>query len=255
MLESINTKTAPPFYVSAEDITWRMRHSWIEDLDNGYNPMIERVIPYLEMESIYRLKKELPELAHEWPALADAFESVRSWWLNEALQNCDTHTPIGKAGEHLSAIGQAAVNVLMAASELRDAINCKHAEKSAALGMLLICEAIAGGFSMEFSSLKNARENAYKNGAGDQADDFKIARRASIELAGRLWKEKPDLRIGEVAEEIGKRIEENKSKFLKLKTFPKVNTIKTWLREAAKGGKLAMPEGAQKHGRAAKKDK
>ena len=95
MLESINTKAVLQFYVSARDITWRMRYSWIEELDNGHNPMIEIVIPYLEMEAISRLKKELPELAHEWPALADGFELVRLWWLNEAMQNCDTHAPIG----------------------------------------------------------------------------------------------------------------------------------------------------------------
>jgi len=251
MLEEINMKSIVPFYVSPEDISWGMRDGWIEDIENGHSPMFERLLPYFEMEAVYRLKKELPELAHEWPALADGFESWRLWWLNEALQNCDSHDPIGVAGQHLSGIGQAAVNVLVVASELREAINHKHAEKSASLGMLLICEVMEGGLYAELSPLKKARESAYKNGIGIQVKDFKLARKGSIELAKKLWKENPNLRIGEVAKEILKRIQENKNKFPNLQAFPTVNTIKEWIKKAAREGALSMPEGAQKRGRQA----
>ena len=251
MLEEINTKSIMPFYVSPEDIAWRMRDAWIEDIENGHSPMVERLIPYLEMEAIYRLKKELPDLADEWPPLSDGFESMRLWWLNEALQNCDRHDPIGVAGQHLSGIGQAAVNVLVVASELREAINHKHTEKSASLGMLLICELIKGGLYVELSPLKKARESAYKNGIGIQVKDFKLARKGSIELAKKLWGKNPNLRIGEVANEILKSIQENKNKFPNLQAFPTANTIKEWIKKAAREGALSMPEGAQKRGRQA----
>lgn len=253
-MKPIDMTTIWPFHVYPDEIAWRLRESWLEHANNNGSPIIETLIPYLEMEAIFRLKMEMPNLKDESPPLKDGFEAMRLWWLNEALQNCDSHNPIGKAGNHLSVIGQAAVNVLIAASELRDAIHYKHAEKSVALGMLLICEAIAGGYWIELSALRTARENAYENGIGLESNDFHIARTASIKIAKQIWEEKPNLRIGEVVEEILSAIKTNASKFPSLEAFPKEKTIKTWLKEAAKAGRLAMPAGAQRRGRPPKEE-
>lgn len=246
-------KTAQ-FDIGPEDITWRMRYSWLNDLDNGASPMIESVLPHFESEAIKRLETELTNLKHEAPQRRDGFDAWRAWWLNEALHNCDGHDPIGLAGGHLSVVGQAAVNILMVASELRDAIHYERSEKSAALGMLLISEALTGGYSIELSSLQHARKKAYQKGVGNQAKDFGTARSTSVNWAGQIWKKKPALRIGEVAKMILEKFKENPKLLPNLEAFPKPGTIKNWLKKAHAEGKLTMPEGAQAHGRAPKSE-
>lgn len=243
------------FDITPADITERMRYSWLEDLEAGSSPMLESVIPFIEAEAIKRLEKELINLKDEAPSRNADFYEFRRWWLNEAYHNCSNYSPIGLAGDHLSTIGQISVNILVTAAELREAIDNNNAEKSAALGMLLICEAIAGGHSIEIDRMQASKEKSYKNGAGIQSKDFNAARRVSIELAGRLWKANQNLRIGEVATEILDSLKKNASKFPTLEAFPKGDTIKTWLKEAAKAGKLTMPAGAQRRGRATKTSK
>lgn len=248
-MKKIKSDVIKPFDVAPEDITWRMRYSWLEDMQAGGSPVIESVLPYLETEAAKRLASELVELNCDAPKMSDGYEEWIQYWKNEALHNCDSHSPIGRAGSHLSEVAQAATNLLMTSSELRDAIHYKHSEKSAALGMLLICEALTGGYSIALTSLQNSRKKSYEKGIGGQVKDFTKARNASVHLANRLWEENPDLRIGNVANAILVRMQNNRSEFPTLEAFPKVETIKAWLKEASAAGKLAMPEGAQKRGR------
>lgn len=251
MSELINLSGTLPFYISANDISWRIRERWIEEIDSGHNPLIDTVIPYFEREAIFRLKRELPELAGEWPLEAESDE-LRLWWLNEARQNCGTHGSIWEAGNHLSAIGQASVNILIIASDMRNAINSNLAGKSAALGMLLMCEVISAGFETEPHLLKKIRKDAYKKGLGKQDRDFDLARKASIDMASKIWKENQNMLISDVAKKILEAIKSNGHRFSELEAFPKVGTIKTWLRAAAKADKLLIPSVAQRPGRRAK---
>lgn len=258
MIIKIDHKNTPPFYITPEDITFRMRyHSWLEDLDSGHHPMLDAVIPNLENEAIYRLKKELPDLAEQEPrpTTLEEMEDRRLWWLNEAMQNCDKFQPVGRAGEHLTAVGQAAVNVLIVASELRVAIEYKQSEKAAALGMLLICEALQGGLWMDFSSIQEARSKAYEKGIGNQSENTEKVKKAAITFARKQWTENQNLRIGEVSNLFLAHLREHKSKLPTLEAFPKIDTIKGWFKEANETGRLAIPATAQRRGRPPKESK
>ncbi|NEX61732.1 hypothetical protein [Noviherbaspirillum galbum] len=244
------------FSVTPDEIRWRMRETWLDDIRNGHNIMVDVILPYLEREAVSRLSKENSVFKDGAPSIRDGYEDWRMWWLNEASQNCITHSPVGLAGEHLSPIGQTAVNIIMATSALREALSSSKAEEAAAISMLLICEAIAGGYSIEMESAKifadaakEAKKQAYESGAGKSHRDLQLARRAAVDYAKRAWVEKPDTRIGEMADQILERLKQNKHKLTSLESFPKPDTIKTWLREAGAAGTLAIPEAAQKRGR------
>lgn len=241
-----------PFTIDPKEIIDRMRFSWIGQIQAGEHAMLERVLPYLEMEAVRRFEREYT-IDKSWlPKIEDGFEDWRLWWLNEAFQNCDIHSPVGCAGNHLTQIGQSAVNILMAASALRDAIESGKAEESAAIAMLLICEVIAGGYSLKFDEIKESKKQAYEAGVGKEHSGLIKARKASVAFAKKTWKEQPEMRIGVMANNILKRLIEKKELFPAMESFPKVNTIKTWLREAGASGRLAIPEAAQRAGRSAR---
>ena len=169
-----------PFYVAPDEIIWRMRDVWLTDIENGFTPMIDTVVPYLEREAVGRFEKEI-SLHRDWePKITDGYESWRMFWLKEARHNCKFYNPLGLANDHLSAICQAALNVMLAASALRDAIAEGKAEKASALGILLICEAIQGGYSLDYKAtlqtndaLQKAKKSAYRNGFGKVQEDMK----------------------------------------------------------------------------------
>ena len=156
------------FPIEPNDISWRMRGGWLEDIQNGHDVFLQPIIPYFEREAISRLEKELCTFKTDAPDIRDGYEDWRLYWLNEALQNCQTHSPISEAGEHLSQVGKAAVNVLMTCSALRHALEANKAREAAALSMLLICEVFAGGPSikyeatqMEIEEIKTAIQKEY----------------------------------------------------------------------------------------------
>lgn len=240
------------FSVSPDDIVWRMRDNWLDDIAAGHSVMLETVIPYLEQEAISRFKKEWT-VQREVPSIRDGYEDWRLWWMNEASHNCETHSPVGRAGEHLSIIGRAAVNILMVASALRDSIDANKAEQSAALGMTLVCEALAGGYALKAESAESAmeaRQDAYKKGAGLEGPDMNKARDGLVKYAKKEWEIDPGLRIGELGKKFLKLMEQHRRQhFPTLITLPTLATIKTWLKQAAEQGNLKIPAAAQAPGR------
>lgn len=250
------------FHVTPDEIICRMRDGWLTGIENGFTPMIDTVVPYLEMEAVSRFKKEI-SLCRAWePKMTDGYESWRLFWLKEARHNCKFYNPLGVANDHLSTICQAALNVMLAASALRDAIAEGKAEQASALGILLICEAIQGGYSLEYeatlqtnNALQKAKKSAYKKGFGQEQDDMNKARLACIDGAGRRWKENSSILIGTMADDLEARLLQNIEKLPSLDTVPKAKTIKAWLRQAAKDGKLDIPDAAQRRGRPPKAGK
>ena len=252
MSSTISTKKAlQKFHVTPEDIIMRMREYWLDDIDEGGSSVTEKVLPYLEIEAIARLKQEIDTGGQE-PKLKDGFEEYHSFWVNEALHNKSEHYVAGTFNDHLSYIGRCAANIILTSSELRDAIHYGKSEKAAALGMLLIAEVMHGGYFGEYNSLKSSKENSYEKGIGKESVDYEELKKFSVLLAKKYWGKYPELRIGEVSKNILQKIKENKEHFKLLEAMPKENTIKTWLKNASKSGKLAIPEGAQRHGRQAK---
>lgn len=255
----IDLKGQVRFFVDPDDIIHRMSEGWLQNIQDGHHIMLDIVLPHLEREAIHRFGKEWTVQTSWRPKERDGYEDWRMWWLNEASHNCETHLPIGRAGDHLSQIGRHAVNILMAASSLRDCIDREASEAAAAIGMMLICEAIAGGYSLEFEAVKaekeaieRAKSETYKKSIGSESADHERARKACIQEAAMIWKADPTRRIGEVSKELNRRLLEKLDKLPSLDMTPAPDTIKGWLKAAAKIGKLTIPEAAQKRGRPTK---
>ena len=244
------------FSVDPEDFIERLRYNWLGAIQEGHTVVIDTIVPYLEMEAVSRLGKEWTVESGNRPKMADGYEYWRCWWVNEASHNCDVHSPVGCAGYHLTKVGQAAVNILMAASALRSAMDNGTKEETAALSMLLLCEAIVGGYGLERDATKEAHETmiaksetTYKKSIGAESEDQEKARQACISAAEKMWAADPMMRIGAVSIELNKRL---LSKFEKLETLdqvPQADTIRGWLKDAAKAGKLTIPAAAQRRGR------
>lgn len=259
-------KTAPaedtePLVIAPDEIVYYFRERWLGDIESGRSTIAETVLPYLEEEAIKRFGNEwtVPKV---WrPDKRKDYEGWRLWWLNEARQNCDSFDPVAKAGAHLTPAGESAVNLLVIASELRDALDRDRSELSCALGMLLIAEVISGGYSMEVNATKAAHDAiqaakfaAYKNGIGKQAGDYRKARAACSAKAKTMWASDSSLRIGAVAKSLREMLTANLEKLptLTLADIPGADTIKTWLKEAAEAGDLTIPAAAQRRGRPSK---
>lgn len=248
------------FSVAPEDFIERLRYNWLSAIQDGHEVVIDTIVPYLEMEAVSRLGKEWTVGAANRPKMSDDYEYWRCWWVNEASHNCDVHSPVGCAGYHLTKVGQAAVNILMAASALRSAMDNGTKEEAAALSMLLICEAISGGYGLERDATKQAHETMvasqealYKKTIGAESEDQERAREACISAAAKIWAADPSRRIGDVSNELNTRLLNKLDKFLTLDMAPAAATIKGWLKAAAKDGKLEIPPAAQQGGRPTKK--
>lgn len=247
-----------PFNVTPDDLLWRMRENWIGAVYEGHPVMLPTLIPYLEMEAASRLSKESSVFYEDCPKLSDGYEGWLLYWVNEASHNCDSHSPIGTAGQHLSAIGQSAVNIIMTAAALRDALESSNAELSSVLSITLICEAIQGGYSLEVEAMRTAqdaieiaRKDRVRNTIGKTHDDLEVARKACIDKAMLMWSADPTMLIGAVAKDCKEGLLRNIHKLptLTAQDIPEVETIKGWFRDAAAAGKLAIPAAAQKRGR------
>lgn len=259
---AIDPRAQLPLKVTPDEIIWRLRQDWLGLIAEGKTPLLDTVIPYLEWEAIHRLRTEGGSVfTSNEPDKYEEPDHWHLWWLNEASHQCSEHDPIGRAGNHLSAIGQAAVNIIMAASGLREAIEDGKPEEAAALGMLLLCEAFHGGYSIEVEAIRATNEaferasaDRVRNTIGKTHADMSKCREACIAKAKRIWSTQPML-IGKVAEECRQGLlrviasEPENLPSLTSKDIPDTPTIRAWLREAGSAGKLEIPPEAQKRGR------
>ena len=248
------------FSVDPEDFIERLRYNWLGAIQDGHKVVIDTIVPYLEREAVSRLGKEWTVGSANRPKMTDDYEYWRCWWVNEASHNCEIYSPVGCAGTHLTRVGQAAVNILMAASALRSAMDNGTKEETAALSMLLICEAIAGGYGLDRDATKDAHESlvasqtaTYKKSIGMESEDHQRAKQACISAAAKIWATDPSRRIGDVSTELNAKLLEKLDKLPTLDMTPAALTIKGWLKAAAKEGKLIIPAAAQQGGRPAKK--
>jgi hypothetical protein len=234
-----------PFDITPEEIILRMRNYWLDSIEKGSPQFIESVLPYLEMRAVEKLEQELEISRGEAPDRLASIEAWRGWWLNEVEHNCDNSAPIRRAGEHLSAVAQAAVHVLVLGSELRDAIELKKAEKSAALAMLLMCEIMQGGLFTAYEKAHETQKKRHAKGIGSEAKDMAVLKKAAVDFAQKEWQFNPEKRIGEVADEFLIKAKPLARQLPNLMAWPKPLTVKTWIRN----GVTDIPRGAQRRGR------
>jgi hypothetical protein len=243
------------------------------------------IILFLEHEAIEALADQFPELprqpvidtdrpAHSTPAPGDAsarfrprpppkssdtyeaaYERWRSMWAREALYHVRF--------EHPRAIS-AALGILTAASQLRGAVEAGHAEKAAAYAMLVAFEAMRGGYGLELHALKEsnhtlkrAKELAYKKGVGQINNDLERARESCIRWAAAIWATDPQKRMGEVVVECRSKLKDavDNLRLPKLEVAPTTDTVRGWLIEAGKAGRLFIPPDAQRPGAPKRKPK
>lgn len=238
------------------DTGWRIRDTWLGNVGNGLNPVLDDFIPGMEIEAASILRKNESSIrCEDEPNRLSDPDAWRMWWMNEAHHLSTHYGSTPDADYSLPDVSRHAINVLNCASELRTAMASNDVERTALFSALLTVEAIQGGYSMEFDaakkeieSLRKKRDEIYKKSIGNENEDQKRARKACVAKASELWKANPKMRIGEVANELNRLILENFEKLPTLDLPPKPDTIKKWLKEAAKAGDLTIPEGAQKRG-------
>ena len=239
-----------PFHDDPEDIAHHIRDNALRNIEAGQPYITDVTLRYLEHEAISRFAAQTGMRPTHEPDMYKEFELWRSKWCDEA-RYANVH--INK----LNAIAQASVRVLLTAGQLRSAIeDDEDSQKISALSMLLVCEVLIGGYSLEFdanlqtkNALQKAKFDGYRKGFGKEQDDMNAAQRACIIGAEKRWKDSPLALISTVADELEAALLRNIEKLPKLDTVPKAKTIKVWLRKAAREGKLAIPEAAQKRGR------
>lgn len=247
-----------PFFVTPEDILFRVREDWLGQMENGFSPILDTLIPYLQVEAIARLKRDpaLDNLPWYPDRRKDGHDAWLGFWLNEAAQNCCFTSSLGEAGEHLTEIGKAAANILVTCDALRTAIASGQAEKASALSILLILESLQGGYAREhdaaqeaIKTIENAKRGVFERTIGKFTKDLDLAKTATIEVATRTWESHPEHRIGDVAKIVRDTLIDHKNKFSTDFDFPVVETIKGWIRSAGEQGKISIPSGAQARGR------
>lgn len=238
-----------PFYDDPSDIAVHAENA-LRNIAAGQPYITDVTLRYLEEEAIARFAKQTQFRPTYEPDKNKDRDLWCAKWANEA-----SHAQVNMEG--LNPVAQASVRVLLGACELRNAIQENGSpQKIAALSMLLVCEVLMGGYSLEYhatletkNALKNAKDSAYKKGFGQEQDDMNKARLACIDGAAKRWKENPSILIGTMANALEAGLLQNIEKLPSLDTVPKAKTIKAWLREAAKVGKLSIPDAAQRRGR------
>jgi hypothetical protein len=265
------------FDITPDEILTRMTNYWLEGIDKGIPQVVTGLLPFLEMRAVDLLEAELDILKCEPPDRikvlnpleswwasepgtdmrtveeierehdAKRFEQTekwRLWWLNEAYQNCDIHSPISRAGNHLSLAGQAAVNVLIIGSELREAIELNKSEKAAALGVMLMSEVMLGGLFTAYEKAHAAQQRQRANFVPSEAREMASLKRTAIRFAQDQWKADTNKKIGEVAADFIQKAAAPAKQKLGLDEMPKLATVKMWLRATP-----GIPKAAQKKGR------
>lgn len=261
-----------PFDQAPDEFAFFIRDRWLPAIKSGSGGFHDRgysLVPHLERDAIEALADLMPGLprrpvldtdalpAHVPPDTYDrARERWREVWTSETWFYTDRFDLPSKQ--------QAAARILQHSSQLRSAVADGQAEKAAALGMLLAFEAIGGGYALKIEAtnealkvVQRARRTAYRKGVGKKQPALDRSEDACIAAAKNLWSEQPQLRIGEVAKQLRQMLIKNLDKLpsLSLADVPGTDTVKTWLKDASKAGKLAIPSGAQRRGRPTKQSK
>lgn len=236
------------FNETPDDLAWRIRDTWLGNVEEGLNPVQDEFIPVLEMEAARVLRSD-PLIRHDSePSCRDDSESWRLWWMNEALHLSSHGGSTADAAYHLPTTSRHAVNVLNAASELRDAMEEKDVERTALFAMLLAMEALQGGYSIDHEAAKDGLEKRQKK-IGEINAQYAKVKSACVRKAAAIWLDDPSKRIGEVAQALWDALCNLKAKGRKDVVLPTVEKIREWLIDAEKQGKLSIPPQARKGGR------
>nr|WP_315476315.1 hypothetical protein [uncultured Undibacterium sp.] len=249
MLKPINDGSAP-FHDDPNDIAHHLRDNAIRNIQAGQSFISEVTLPFFEMEAISRIKKQTNICPENEPNRNKERELWRQKWVCEAQfaeRNIYNYEPVA----------QAAIRVLLTSARLRSAIDDNSAPQMiAALSMLLACEVLEGGYMIKFESIKTENETVIKKeketyikSIGAESADQERARQACIVKAKEIWSKYPTKRIGVVAKELYDLLLENIEKLPTLDLIPAKDTIRGWLKQAGKDGKLYIPEAAQQRGR------
>ncbi len=239
------------FNEAPDDLDWTIRDNCLPKISEGLTPIKNQFIPYLEMEAIRILRKEIHADPDDMPDERNDPDGWRLWWLNEALYLSYHTGAVPDAKDHLSPAVRHAVNTLTVASQLRAAMDAGNIEKVSALSVLLAMQALQGGYSIGHEAAKTIRDKAQQNSIGKINSGYARVENAVIRKATEIWKSSPEKRIGEVVTEIHAAIS-RKAKADAIE-FPVSETVKQWIVDASKAGKLAIPDAARKGGRPKKK--
>jgi len=259
-IRSIRPDGEAPFYEDPSDLAAHLE-AVIHDMEEGLPADHERVrgllktmLPHLEAEAVARLKTQTGARPVVEPDAEHEPDLWRQKWVVEA-QFVRQH--------HMSQthIGNGAARVLLACAGLRNAIEDRHsAELVAARAMLLACEVFMAGSFMDTQVLvmnlrkqDDAEREHVRKTIGGEHGDMERARVACIKKAADLWKVDPSIRMQEMSEDLEKWLYQLLDKLPALDLPPKAVTIREWLKQADKDGKLTIPEAASKPGAPRKK--
>lgn len=253
-----------PFFDTPDELALYLCDKVVPHAEAGWPYLGDRLLTHLEAEAVARFRHGTGYAPTHEPDKRAAPDLWRIKWVCEA-QYAEGHL------RRFDAVTQAAIRVLTTCSKLRYAMaDGDKPELIAALGMLLMCEVIEGGFSlaarqvehelgrtktslsvleMSLEEAHRPRQEAYRRGIGKEADDLKQARDLCVEHAASWWQRDPDLGMSEVADKLVGVLREHKSLLPMLSSFPKATTIKTWLKGAHKAGELDIPAAARRPGR------
>lgn len=239
-----------PFHVEPYNLAHSIRDNAIRNIEVGFPYLTEATIPSLEREAIARIKAQTKIRQKNEIKKTLNSDLWRKEWVNAvrvAEKDIYSYGPVP----------QAAIRVVLTSDKLRSAMDQNSSPQMiAALSMLLVCEALEGGYLIKFETIKTENETIkkkkqeiYLKSIGIESEDQKKVRKESVEIAKKLWELNPRRLIGNVSENISKQLLERIEEFPTLDLTPKPDTIKGWLRDECKEGRLAIPEAAQKRGR------
>lgn len=237
------------FTLTPYDTGWRIRDTWLRNVDGGLNPVLDEFIPGMEIEAARILRKnEAMTCGEDEPDRLKDPETWRRWWMNEAHHLSTHYGSTPDADYSLPDVSRHAINVLNSASELRLAMASGDVERTALFTALLTMEALQGGYCLDLEAAKAGLDKREKNGIGKINAQYKTVERQSVDLAKKLWTENPCLRIGQVVQIIFDRIINAKAKGTNI-PVPKDEKIKEWLIKAEKNKFLTIPANARRGGR------
>jgi hypothetical protein len=140
-----------PLKVYPDEIAFLIADRLLPNIEAGEDAITGRLLPYLEHEAIARLRHAGIQPTPEPDRKHDP-ETWRMRWVAEAQ-----YAERRDWGQ--DQIGRCAAAVLIAASRLRSLIEQKaNPQMIAAISMLLICEAVDGGFTIEFLNTQAQRD-------------------------------------------------------------------------------------------------
>lgn len=156
---SVRADAPPKFQVYPEEIAHTLRDNFLHNIEAGDDCMTRLMLPHLEHEAIVRLHAAgvgpaVESRKHLWPT----DDHVRGLWVSAARQ-----FPYGQDAAGRDRVTWCAAKVLSTAASLRRELGeGGNRQMVAALSMILICEAIEGGFTAEFVEASEERERAVK---------------------------------------------------------------------------------------------